>query len=164
MRALFWKSALRLKNMPYTVVKKTIMNLISNAVEAMPESGEIIVSTQNKYVDRPVTGYDHVEEGDYIVLTVKDNGVGISSEDLKRIFEPFYTRKVMGRSGTGLGMAVVWGTVQDHKGYIDVQSLVGKGSMFELYFTITREMLDKEKPVIPIEDYKAIRGELDRSE
>ncbi|MBW1846717.1 MAG: response regulator, partial [Deltaproteobacteria bacterium] len=99
-------------------------------------------------------GYDHVEEGDYVVLTIKDYGIGISPEDLKRIFEPFYTKKVMGRSGTGLGMAVVWGAVQDHKGYIDVQSLEGKGSTFELYFPITREVIDTEKPVTPIEDYK----------
>jgi len=135
-------------------LKKTIMNLVSNAVEAMPEGGEIIVSTENKYVDRPISGYDHVEEGDYIVLTIKDSGIGISSEDLKRIFEPFYTKKVMGRSGTGLGMAVVWGAVQDHKGYIDVQRLEGKGSTFELYFPITREVIDTEKAVTPIEDYK----------
>ncbi|MBW2182105.1 MAG: PAS domain S-box protein, partial [Deltaproteobacteria bacterium] len=135
-------------------LKKTVMNLISNAVEAMPDGGEIIVSTENKYVDRPIRGYDHVEEGDYVVLTIKDYGIGISPEDLKRIFEPFYTKKVMGRSGTGLGMAVVWGAVQDHKGYIDVQSLEGKGSTFELYFPITREVIDTEKPVTPIEDYK----------
>jgi CheY-like chemotaxis protein len=57
---------------------------------------------------------------------------------MERIFEPFYTKKVMGRSGTGLGMAVVWGTVQDHNGYIDVQSTLGKGTMFTIYFPITR--------------------------
>jgi CheY-like chemotaxis protein len=130
------------------------MNLISNAVEAMPDGGDVFVSTENKYVDRPIRGYDNVEEGDYIVLTINDSGVGISTEDLKRIFEPFYTKKVMGRSGTGLGMAVVWGTVQDHKGYIDVRSLEGEGSTFELYFPITREMVDAEKPAVPIEDYK----------
>ena len=56
-----------------------------------------------------------------------------------KIFEPFYTKKVMGRSGTGLGLAVVWGTVKDHGGYIDVQSEEGKGSTFTLYFPVTRE-------------------------
>lgn len=139
-------------------LKKTIMNLISNAVEAMPEGGEIIVSTGNKYVDRPISGYDHVEEGDYNVLTIKDYGIGISPDDLKRIFEPFYTKKVMGRSGTGLGMAVVWGTLQDHKGYIDVQSLEGEGTTFELYFPISRELIDTEKQIVPMENYKG-KGE-----
>ena len=66
-------------------------------------------------------------------LSISDAGIGISTDDLSRIFEPFYTKKVMGRSGTGLGMAVVWGTVKDHKGYIDVQSNVGKGTTITLF-------------------------------
>jgi len=105
---------------------KTVMNLVSNAAEAMPDGGTISISTENRYIDQPISGYDHVEEGDYVVFTVSDTGVGISSEDRERIFEPFYTKKAMGRSGTGLGMAVVWGTVKDHKGYIDLQSTEGK--------------------------------------
>ena len=85
------------------------------------------ISTSNQYLDKPVRGYEDVKEGDYVVLSVVDSGVGMSEEDLARIFEPFYTKKVMGRSGTGLGMAVVWGTVKDHNGYIDVQSHWGAG-------------------------------------
>jgi two-component system cell cycle sensor histidine kinase/response regulator CckA len=73
-------------------------------------------------MDKPVRGYEYINEGDYVVLTISDTGSGISPIDLEKIFEPFYTKKVMGRSGTGLGMAVVWGTVKDHKGYIEVQS------------------------------------------
>jgi CheY-like chemotaxis protein len=97
-------------------------------------------------------GYDEVREGDYVVLAVSDNGVGIADEDLKKIFEPFYTKKIMGRSGTGLGMAVVWGTVKDHNGYIDVESTEGKGSKFALYFPITRKEADKEEST-SIEEY-----------
>jgi CheY-like chemotaxis protein len=92
-------------------------------------------------------------EGDYAVLEIVDQGVGISPEDLNRIFEPFYTRKVMGRSGTGLGMAVVWGTVQDHDGYIDVESTVGQGSTFRLYFPATRETLSRVEAPLPIQAY-----------
>jgi two-component system cell cycle sensor histidine kinase/response regulator CckA len=99
---------------------KTVMNLISNAAEALPNGGKIIISTSNRYLDRPIKDYDDIEEGDYVILSVSDNGIGISPEDVERIFEPFFTKKVMGRSGTGLGMAVVWGTIRDHKGYIDV--------------------------------------------
>ena len=97
-----------------THLSKTVMNLISNAAEAMPEGGKIAVSTENRYIDRPIRGYDDVKEGDYVVLTISDTGTGIAPEDIEKIFEPFYTKKKMGRSGTGLGMAVVWGTVKDH--------------------------------------------------
>ena len=132
-------------------IKKTIMNLVSNAVEAQPQGGKIIVSTKNQYIDTPIEGYDRVNEGEYLILAIKDYGTGISPDDLKRIFEPFYTKKVMGRSGTGLGMAVVWGTVQDHKGYINVKSNEGKGTVFELYFPLTREAVDQQKTRISIE-------------
>jgi len=134
-------------------LSKTVMNIISNAIEAIEGPGKITVSTKNRYIDQPVTGYDYIEEGDYVVLTVSDTGMGISPEDLERIFEPFYTKKVMGRSGTGLGMAVVWGTVKDHKGYIDVQSSIGKGTTFKLYFPVTRMKLLKEKSPLSIEAY-----------
>ncbi|UCH21479.1 MAG: transporter substrate-binding domain-containing protein [Deltaproteobacteria bacterium] len=134
---------------------KTVMNLISNASEATPYGGKILISTENRYVDTPVRGYDDVEEGDYVLLTISDTGVGISSEERERIFEPFYTKKVMGRSGTGLGMAVVWGTVKDHNGYIDVRSAEGQGTTFSLYFPVTREEIPVEKTRLSIENYKS---------
>jgi PAS domain S-box-containing protein len=118
-------------------LSKTVMNLISNAAEAMAEGGIIRLSTENKYIDRPISGYDDVAAGDYAVLTITDCGIGIAAEEINRIFEPFYTKKVMGRSGTGLGMAVVWGTVKDHKGYIHVDSELEKGTTFKLFFPIT---------------------------
>ena len=134
-------------------LSKTLMNLISNAAEAMVDGGKISIFTANQYIDRPIRGYDDVLEGDYAVLTVSDSGVGISPEDLERIFEPFYTNKVMGRSGTGLGMAVVWGAVKDHKGYIDVQSTAGRGTRFVLYFPATREKLAEKGITVPIDEY-----------
>ena len=136
-----------------THLSKTAMNLISNAAEAMPEGGNLIVSTENRYIDRSIKGYDDVREGDYVVLTISDTGTGIASDDLDKIFEPFYTKKKMGRSGTGLGMAVVWGTVKDHNGYIDVQSTEGKGTTFTLYFSATREKLSEDKSNLAIESY-----------
>ena len=139
-------------------LSKTIMNLVSNAAEAMPNGGCIRIVTETRYIDKSLRGYDTVEEGDYVTLKVSDGGVGISPEDLSRIFEPFYTKKNMGRSGTGLGMAVVWGTVKDHSGYIDVQSELGEGTMFTLYFPVTRKELEKEKPRISADTYKG-RGE-----
>ena len=134
-------------------LSKTVMNLVSNAVEAIPDGGKVCVSMENRYIDSPVKGFDHVKkEGDYVVLSVADSGVGISPQDVKQIFEPFYTKKVMGRSGTGLGMAVVWGTVKDHGGFIDVQSIEGKGTVFTLYFPANREDVPGEKLTVAIED------------
>ena len=134
-------------------LSKTVMNLISNAAEAMPEDGKVIISTRNLYLDKPVKGYDTIKEGDYVVLTVTDTGSGISPEDLSRIFEPFYTKKIMGRSGTGLGLAVVWGTVQDHNGYIDVDSTLGNGTSFNIYFPATRTKIAAKTAALSIEKY-----------
>ena len=134
-------------------LKKTLMNLVSNAAEAQPNGGTICISTENRFLDHPLKGYDHVEKGDYAVLRVADKGGGIPLEDMNRIFEPFYTRKVMGRSGTGLGMAVVWGTVQDHMGYIDIETEKGKGTAFDLYFPVCRQEVPEQSKVEPLESY-----------
>jgi PAS domain S-box-containing protein len=148
----FEKNLLNIKGSA-THLSKSFMNLISNAAEAMPNGGKILISTENRYLDKPIRGYDHVDEGDYVTVTFSDTGIGICKEDMERIFEPFYTKKVMGRSGTGLGMAVVWGTVKDHLGYIDLQSSEGKGTTFTLYFPVTREEIHTEKSLSTIEDY-----------
>ncbi len=137
-------------------LRKTLMNLMLNAAEAIPDGGgQVTVSTRNRYVDQPLRGYDRVQTGEYVVLSVRDNGSGISTEDMERIFEPFYTRKVMGRSGTGLGLAVVWNTVQDHSGYIDVFSGSG-GTTFDLYFPVTRQEITQQ--IRPPEYADALRG------
>ena len=122
-------------------LSKTVMNLVTNALEATTEPGSVLISTENKYVDTLINGYDQVKDGDYVTLSVVDTGCGMPPHDLERIFEPFYTKKVMGKSGTGLGMAVVWGTVKDHSGYIDVQSSQGRGTSFTLYFPAVRQPL-----------------------
>lgn len=134
-------------------IYKTFMNLLNNAVEAMPRGGLLTVTTRNRSLDRPLYGYDDVREGDYVLLSVSDTGMGISGDDIKHIFEPFFTKKVMGRSGTGLGLAVVWGTVKDHGGYIDVQSEPGKGTTLALYFPVTREALPSLVSSISSSDY-----------
>ena len=139
-------------------LSKTIMNLISNAAEAMSEGGTISVSSENTVIDRPIKGYSEIKTGSYIVITVSDTGVGIAPEEMERIFEPFYTKKVMGRSGTGLGMAVVWGTVHDHKGCIDIKSTPGKGTTFLLYFPSTDQPVEDEKEHVSIDRYMG-RGE-----
>jgi len=135
-------------------LSKTVMNLVSNAAEAMPDGGQLIITTQNQFVDQPIRGYDNVRVGDYVLLMVSDTGTGISPEDLNRLFEPYFAKKVMGRSGTGLGMAVVWGTVQDHKGYITVESLEGRGTTVNVYFPVTgKQICDDKSKECAIESY-----------
>jgi PAS domain S-box-containing protein len=134
-------------------VSKTIMNLISNAAEAIPKGGTIRVATCNSSIKTPVEGYEKITEGEYVVLAISDSGSGISPEDLHKIFEPFYTKKSMGRSGTGLGMTVVWGTVKDLDGFIDVKSSPGEGTTFHLYLPITRQERARKKGATPMEVY-----------
>ncbi len=130
-------------------LSKTVMNLVGNAAEAMPEGGIISIATKNYFSckDKSTEKTSHFKQGHYAVISVSDTGTGISHEDMDKIFEPFYTKKVMGRSGTGLGMSVVWGTVKDHDGYIDVKSTKGKGTCFTLYFPAA----EKEKNSIASE-------------
>lgn len=132
---------------------KALMNLVTNAAEAIPGKGTIIIATLNLYPTLTADGIEPDLLRHHVVLTVSDTGMGIKSQDKEKIFEPFYSRKIMGRSGTGLGMAVVWGTVQDHDGYINFHTVEGEGTTFELYFPVTsKPMLDDESH-IPFEEY-----------
>ena len=131
------------------------MNLVSNAAESMPSGGTIEVTTKNVEINSPISGYEDTRYGSYNLVTVSDTGVGIAMEEMDRIFEPFYTKKVMGRSGTGLGMAVVWGTVHDHNGYIEIKSKLGKGSTFMLYLPKTDRQQSGAKESISL---KQIHG------
>jgi signal transduction histidine kinase/CheY-like chemotaxis protein len=135
-------------------LNKIVMNLVTNAAEALPEGGRVIISTQKCYMDRPVRGYGSIVPGNYALLRVEDNGIGIDEEDMPRIFEPFYTKKIMGRSGTGLGMAVVWGAVQDHNGYIDVQSTRQTGTVIQVYLPISDEPLRPSAPSASPRQYR----------
>jgi PAS domain S-box-containing protein len=137
-------------------LSKTVMNLVSNAAEAMLNGGKVIIRTENRHEDKHKSAFDDITKGDYVTLTVEDTGIGISTKDIERIFEPFYTKKAMGRSGTGLGMAVVWGTVKDHRGYIDIKSQEGKGTAITLYFPVTRKEIVKNDDLISFEE---IRGD-----
>ena len=132
-------------------LSKVLMNLVTNALEAIKGTGNVTILTANRYVDTPLRRYDDIKPGEYAVLTVSDDGLGISSGDLERIFEPFYTKKVLDRSGTGLGLAVVWNVVQDHDGYIDVISNAN-GTTFNLFFPITREEKSMNALSIPFKD------------
>ena len=126
-----------------THISKIIMNLVRNAAEAVDKKGRVTIETLNRYFHLDIPGNDEIQEGQYVILRVSDDGEGIEEKDINRIFEPFYTKKQMGRSGSGLGLSVVWNSVQDHQGYIKVFSEEQQDTRFELYFPATQDTPQK---------------------
>ncbi len=117
-------------------VKKCLMNLVINGAEAILGKGQVVVATRNEHLDERRADSLKIRAGEYIILQVRDSGSGIEGKDLEHIFEPFYSKKVMGRSGTGLGLAVVWNTMEDHNGKVVAESSA-RGTCFTLYFPRT---------------------------
>ncbi len=137
-----------------TQMGKTLMNLVTNAAEAMLNGGTVSIGTANRYLERDYQGLEKVPAGEYVVLAVRDEGIGISADDQQKIFEPFYTKKRMGRSGTGLGMTVVWNTIKDLGGFVDVASREGEGTAIALFLPPTREDLPMPPERIVIDDLR----------
>lgn len=135
-------------------IKKCLMNLVNNAFEIIETKGEIRVATKINEFKEDLLRYQKIPAGNYVVLEISDSGMGISGENLNRIFEPFFTRKQMGMSGTGLGLAIVWNTMEDHNGYIDVESELGVGTTFKLYFPITKMENSKTGAYVSINSLK----------
>lgn len=132
---------------------KAIMNLLTNAAEAMPAGGKIRLSSYNSRLDTPHKLYEEIPPGEYVCLSVTDEGIGIAEEDLHRIFEPFFSKKSMRRSGSGLGMTVIWATIKDQGGFIDLQSREGEGTRIVLYLPATREQEELPSQRIVLEEY-----------
>jgi len=130
-------------------LEQIIMNLSVNARDAMSGGGEILIRSEQVTVDQNFCD-EHPEAklGNYINVTVSDQGEGIDREILPRIFEPFFTTKEFGK-GTGLGLAMVYGIVKSHKGFIIVSSLPGTGTAFSVYLPIAGLIQDEEiQPVV----------------
>lgn len=117
-------------------IQKVLMNLVTNAMEAIEGRGTVFVTTQNQFLE--VGQVEALAPGEYVLMTIRDTGTGITETALKRIFEPFYSSKVMGRSGTGLGLSVVWNTIKDHDGGITVES-DDSGTAFNIYLHSSEE-------------------------
>ena len=122
-------------------IHQVVMNLVVNARDAIPGKGEIIVRTENMTFEE-VTELSKLElpENDYVTLTVSDTGTGIPPEVQARIFEPFFTTKPPGK-GTGLGLATVYSIVEGHHGYMEVSSMVGKGTTFLIYLPRVKDQI-----------------------
>ncbi len=121
-------------------IDQIILNLAINAQDAISETGEVTIETGQVTIDDEYARLHHgMETGRYILLAFKDTGSGMSDEVMRHIFEPFFTTKQVGH-GTGLGLANVYGTVKQHHGYIAVQSKVGAGTVFSIYFPLVDEL------------------------
>lgn len=135
-------------------IEQVLMNLATNARDAMPKGGVLTIKTDIQNIDSSfIEGNGFGVSGVYAVLSFSDTGSGISKEHQKRIFDPFFTTKEVGK-GTGLGMAIVYGIVRQHNGFIDVNSEPGEGTTFRIFLPIieSADELQKEAPEMMLPD------------
>jgi PAS domain S-box-containing protein len=116
-----------------TQLRQVLVNLITNANDAMPEGGRLTIALACRQMSKAIAEtVPNADEGSFVVLSISDTGIGIPPEQIEKIFEPFYTTKEISK-GTGLGLSIVAGIVKGHKGFITVESVVGKGTTFYVY-------------------------------
>jgi two-component system cell cycle sensor histidine kinase/response regulator CckA len=128
-------------------IEQAIMNLAVNAKDAMPEGGKIVIETEKVRLDEQFCkSHLGARPGEYVLLSISDTGHGIDQEILEHVFEPFYTTKDVGR-GTGLGLAMVYGIVKNHEGYILCYSEVSMGTTFKIYLPAMEQSGRSQKPV-----------------
>jgi len=126
---------------------RMISNLVNNARDAMTDIGRLTIRTENYYRDLDSIDYAQIPKGEYVRLTITDTGCGIPEDMVNKIFDPFFTTKQADKKrGSGLGMSVVDAVVKDHRGFIDLQTQVGKGTSFFVYLPITRMTPEREVP------------------
>jgi len=138
-----------------TQLHQLLMNLFTNAVHAMDEKGEVTVSLQGVNLKAETLSHKpELSPGTYVCLSVSDTGAGIDQKARNHIFDPFYTTKEVGK-GTGMGLSVVHGVVESHGVFITVESELGQGSTFHVFFPVTEE---KEEEILEIETTQFLKG------
>jgi len=135
-------------------IEQVLINLYVNAWYAMPEGGELLIETENTKLNHEDAASYGIEPGDFVKISVRDNGVGIDEETQKRIFEPFFSTREMGR-GSGLGLASAYGIIKNHNGIIRVSSTKGRGTTFSIYLPASEKEIPKE---VFIEENMIIKG------
>ena len=151
-------------------IEQVVMNLAVNGRDAMASGGKLRIRTRNVVIDERDAVLPEVTPGRFVCLEVVDSGAGIADEVLQHIFEPFFTTKEAGK-GTGLGLAVVYGIVKQHEGWIDVDSKAGGGTSFRIYLPGSADAAEKEvaaapavdlhgdgRRVLVVEDEETLRG------
>ena len=124
-------------------IEQALLNLYVNASDAMPDGGDLHINTST-VTDKDMTNKQYQPKpGNYVLIEISDNGIGMDDKTVQRVFEPFFTTKEMGR-GTGLGLASVYGIIKGHGGYIDVDSVKGRGTTFTIYLPATDISLQKQ--------------------
>jgi len=136
-------------------IEQVIVNLVVNARDAMPEGGKLLIETSNLDVNESLaSSFPFLQPGPYVLITVKDTGIGMDADTRRHIFEPFFTTKGPGK-GTGLGLATVYGVVKQSGGGVIVDSEPGKGSTFKIYLPQTQE-----SALAPAPDETATKGSM----
>jgi len=136
-------------------IHRMITNLFNNAQDAMQNIGQITIKTENYYADDTSIAYGIVPKGEYVKLTITDNGCGIDESIIQKILDPFFSTKTADKKrGSGLGLSVVDTVINDHNGYLDLSSKLGEGTSFYLYFPMVRESVKKTKDEV----LKALEG------
>ena len=126
-------------------IEQALMNLVTNARDAMPNGGVLRIATESVELPRNFfKARDHERPARYALLSVADTGTGMDEKAREKIFEPFFTTKEVGM-GTGLGLSMVYGIIKQHEGYIDVSSKPGDGTTFRIYLPLTGPQVEDEK-------------------
>ncbi len=121
-------------------LSRVVANLLHNAVDAVDQRGCVSISTENFYLSDNTTEYAHIDRGEYVLISIRDDGIGIPPENRDKVFDPFFTTKSTDQQrGSGLGLSVVNGVVEDHNGFVNLESATGLGSVFTVYLPITRQ-------------------------
>jgi two-component system, cell cycle sensor histidine kinase and response regulator CckA len=139
-------------------IEQVLLNLFVNAWQAMPGGGDLYLETSNVTLDEMYTRLHSIHSGNYVKISVTDNGTGMDQATQRRIFEPFFTTKGMGL-GTGLGLASAYGIIKNHGGIINVYSEVGRGTTFTIYLPASTRAIFEEK-IIPVEAKKSTESVL----
>jgi PAS domain S-box-containing protein len=127
-------------------IHRALTNLLVNTQDAMQGIGKVTIKTENYYADDTSVAFGCVPKGEYVKLTISDNGCGIPDDIIQNIFDPFFSTKTADKKrGSGLGLSVVDAVMKDHNAYLDLSSKVGHGTSFYLYFPITREDVGENK-------------------
>ena len=139
-------------------MKHILMNLTTNARDAMPKGGSLTISTDVIEInDTFIKAHGYGKVGKYVLISFSDTGIGMDEDTRLNIFDPFFTTKEMGR-GTGLGLAIVYGLVKEHHGYIDVDSTPGKGTTFKIYLPLTESEVAQAKTEVQTITPKSCAG------